>query len=366
MLTKYTPGQQAVLRRAYDDYWGPQAKTDEPHHPLLREVVDDEARASSAARSTWRSRRSRRRSSRRCRSRRASGSTRARAAVIRYLVMNVTRAPTNNLAVRRARRLPDAAAGDRHAGLPRPRASRSTRWCRPVYPGHIDAFATLVRTEPEPGEGEGRSRSRPGSRRRSRSRSGGRRPTTVTRRPTSTRRSSAALETERRLQGDAEVDASGRSTASALGTQYNVFQLGWFPDYPDAENYVVPFYRSDTFTANGYKNPKMEALHQDRSWREDAGRARSQCHQADPAAGGQGRADHPVLAGRRCSPSVGTTCAGSRARSTRRSSCGSGSCRSRSSSEGASARGAPRRPFAGSGCGYLRRLPTRPRHRTRR
>jgi peptide/nickel transport system substrate-binding protein len=45
-----------------------------------------------------------------------------------------------------------------------------------------------------------------------------------------------------------------------LGTQYNVFQLGWFPDYPDAEDYLVPFYRSDTFTQSGYKSPKMEAL----------------------------------------------------------------------------------------------------------
>src|SRR5262249_12318163 len=42
--------------------------------------------------------------------------------------------------------------------------------------------------------------------------------------------------------------------------QYNVYQLGWFPDYPDAENYLVPFYRNDTFTADGYNNPKMEKL----------------------------------------------------------------------------------------------------------
>jgi peptide/nickel transport system substrate-binding protein len=48
--------------------------------------------------------------------------------------------------------------------------------------------------------------------------------------------------------------------SAALGTQYNAFQLGWFPDYPDAENYVVPFYRSDTFTANGYNNPAMQKL----------------------------------------------------------------------------------------------------------
>jgi len=48
--------------------------------------------------------------------------------------------------------------------------------------------------------------------------------------------------------------------SDALGNQYNAFQLGWFPDYPDAENYIVPFYRKDTFLANGYVNPKMEAL----------------------------------------------------------------------------------------------------------
>ena len=29
-----------------------------------------------------------------------------------------------------------------------------------------------------------------------------------------------------------------------LRNQYNVFQLGWFPDYPDSENYLVPFYRN--------------------------------------------------------------------------------------------------------------------------
>ena len=39
----------------------------------------------------------------------------------------------------------------------------------------------------------------------------------------------------------------------------NAFQLGWFPDYPDAEDYLVPFYgtKSD-FLSNGYSNPKMD------------------------------------------------------------------------------------------------------------
>jgi peptide/nickel transport system substrate-binding protein len=36
------------------------------------------------------------------------------------------------------------------------------------------------------------------------------------------------------------------------GKRYNAFQLGWFPDYPDAEDYIVPFYQPDNFMANGY------------------------------------------------------------------------------------------------------------------
>src|SRR5574337_164921 len=45
-----------------------------------------------------------------------------------------------------------------------------------------------------------------------------------------------------------------------LGRQYNAFQLGWFPDYPDAEDYTVPFYQKGNFTDNGYSDPKMTAL----------------------------------------------------------------------------------------------------------
>ena len=48
--------------------------------------------------------------------------------------------------------------------------------------------------------------------------------------------------------------------SSVLGNNYNAYQLGWFPDYPDSENYIIPFYRNDTFTADGYNSPKMEAI----------------------------------------------------------------------------------------------------------
>ena len=49
--------------------------------------------------------------------------------------------------------------------------------------------------------------------------------------------------------------------SKTLGTQYGAFQLGWFPDYVDAENYLLPFYHSKSnFTDNSYKNTKMDAL----------------------------------------------------------------------------------------------------------
>jgi peptide/nickel transport system substrate-binding protein len=48
--------------------------------------------------------------------------------------------------------------------------------------------------------------------------------------------------------------------SDALGNQYNAFQLGWFPDYPDAENYLLSFYQKENFSANGYENPRMTRL----------------------------------------------------------------------------------------------------------
>jgi len=48
--------------------------------------------------------------------------------------------------------------------------------------------------------------------------------------------------------------------SSVLGNQYNAYQLGWFPDYPDPENYVESFYQKGNFTENGYSNPRMTRL----------------------------------------------------------------------------------------------------------
>ncbi|MDQ1606268.1 MAG: peptide/nickel transport system substrate-binding protein, partial [Microbacteriaceae bacterium] len=45
---------------------------------------------------------------------------------------------------------------------------------------------------------------------------------------------------------------------------YSVFQLGWFPDYSDADNYLTPFFYNPTdkeaFILNHYDDPAVDAL----------------------------------------------------------------------------------------------------------
>jgi peptide/nickel transport system substrate-binding protein len=45
---------------------------------------------------------------------------------------------------------------------------------------------------------------------------------------------------------------------AAFTDKYPVYQLGWFPDYPDADNYSSPFYSKDSFLNIHYSNPEME------------------------------------------------------------------------------------------------------------
>jgi peptide/nickel transport system substrate-binding protein len=41
---------------------------------------------------------------------------------------------------------------------------------------------------------------------------------------------------------------------------YDLFILGWFPDYPDGDDYLSPFLVDGGFFANGYKNPEADKL----------------------------------------------------------------------------------------------------------
>jgi peptide/nickel transport system substrate-binding protein len=52
---------------------------------------------------------------------------------------------------------------------------------------------------------------------------------------------------------DQYSEASGKD-------QYPVFQLGWFPDYPDPDNYLSPFYHTENFMNNHYSNPTVDKL----------------------------------------------------------------------------------------------------------
>ena len=84
----------------------------------------------------------------------------------------------------------------------------------------------------------------------------------------------------------------------ALGKQYNAFQLGWFPDYPDAENYVVPFYQTGQLHLERLQQPEDDGADQGGAGGEDDQR-RVSTSPADPGARRQGRPDHPCLAGQR-------------------------------------------------------------------
>jgi peptide/nickel transport system substrate-binding protein len=41
---------------------------------------------------------------------------------------------------------------------------------------------------------------------------------------------------------------------------YPLYQLGWFPDYSDADNYLTPFFLTENFLGNHYDNPAVNDL----------------------------------------------------------------------------------------------------------
>lgn len=41
---------------------------------------------------------------------------------------------------------------------------------------------------------------------------------------------------------------------------YPAYQLGWFPDYSDADNYLTPFFSKENFLVNHYDNPEVQEL----------------------------------------------------------------------------------------------------------
>lgn len=69
-----------------------------------------------------------------------------------------------------------------------------------------------------------------------------------------------------------QLDKSGLFTVNLQSTEwvtynsaskkdsYPVFQLGWFPDFSDADNYLTPFFVGGGFMNNHYSNPEVETM----------------------------------------------------------------------------------------------------------
>ncbi|ALO66277.1 peptide ABC transporter substrate-binding protein [Arthrobacter alpinus] len=47
---------------------------------------------------------------------------------------------------------------------------------------------------------------------------------------------------------------------SEKGGIYPMYQLGWFPDYSDADNYLTPFFSEKNFLGNHYSNPEVQKM----------------------------------------------------------------------------------------------------------
>ncbi|TFC03974.1 ABC transporter substrate-binding protein [Cryobacterium mannosilyticum] len=69
-----------------------------------------------------------------------------------------------------------------------------------------------------------------------------------------------------------QLDASGLFTVNLQSTEYvqyvkdrtadvyPAYQLGWFPDYSDADNYLTPFFLTENFIKNHYSDPEVNDL----------------------------------------------------------------------------------------------------------
>jgi peptide/nickel transport system substrate-binding protein len=254
-LVKYTPGQQAVFK-ANSNYWGPKPKNDNliinyysksstMKLALQRGEIDMAFRDFTPTELLSLGK--------------ASGIKvhSGNGVVIRYMVFNPTRTPTNNPAVRKA------------IAYLMPRQTIATRvyhgFVKPLYsmvpagiPGHIDAFAAAYGRTPSVAKARAVLKA-----------AGVTTPVAIDIWWTPTHYGDASAdeyaEIQRALNGSGLFKVTLKSTEWAQysaqpGKRYNAFQLGWFPDYVDGEDYIVPFYQTDNFMANGYNSPKMTAL----------------------------------------------------------------------------------------------------------
>lgn len=178
---------------------------------------------------------------------------------IRYLVFNLSLEPGDSHAVRQAAAYlmdREAVAQNVYNGLVQPLYSMVPRGLK----GHIDAF--------KPVYGVG---AKPGKAKEVLAEAGIETPVELQLWYTPTHYGDSSAdeyaEIERAFETQGIFDVTLKSTewaryvSAATTDQYPAFQMGWFPDYPDADNYLAPFYGSETTWLNHhYKNERVDKL----------------------------------------------------------------------------------------------------------
>jgi peptide/nickel transport system substrate-binding protein len=254
-LSKYTPGQQAVLKK-FKGFWGTPAKNDgviiryytksstmklaltrKDIDMAFRDFTPTELQSLQKTKGIV--------------VHKGSGAT------IRYLVLNVKMAPTDKLAVRKAMAflVPRQAIANRvYHGLVKPLYSMVAAG----LPGHVDSFKAVYGATPNVAKARAALKG-----------AGISTPVNITLWYTPSHYGDSSAdefaEIKRGMEQGGLFNVTLKSAewaqySDALGKQYGAFQLGWFPDYVDGENYLLPFYDAKSnFTSNNYNNPKMNS-----------------------------------------------------------------------------------------------------------
>jgi peptide/nickel transport system substrate-binding protein len=254
-LTKFTPGQQAVFT-PNPHYWGPKPKNSgviiDYYTKSSTMKLDLEKGAIDMAFQTF--------TPTEIAAMQKEKSLVVHSAPgvnIRYLVFNVKRPPFNNINVRKA------------IAYLMPRQTIASRvyhnTVAPLYsmvpqglPGATKAYKTLYGASPNLAKAKAAMKA-----------AGVKTPLPVTLWWTPTHYGDASadeyVEIQRALDASKLFKVTLKSAewaqySSALGKTYGAFQLGWFPDYPDADDYTVSFYQPKSFYNNGYANKTMNKL----------------------------------------------------------------------------------------------------------
>ncbi|MGY1707119.1 ABC transporter substrate-binding protein [Geodermatophilus sp. SYSU D00697] len=68
------------------------------------------------------------------------------------------------------------------------------------------------------------------------------------------------LESTGLFQVDLQTTEWVQYSEDRVADVYPAYQLGWFPDYSDADNYLTPFFLTENFLANHYENQQVNDL----------------------------------------------------------------------------------------------------------